>query len=182
MLTITAAFALAVPPLLPPEPPPRVRPVNELHCIYDEASEATRNAAARHMWVLDRDSQAMVDLLYEAQDACRHRHNWDSEELVMAYTYVQGAVFLDFARARLSAMHIDPTRLDRIYRAGPVGERTQRDSNVASRRWLAELQRDRARYATDPDIVSHGAVFLYALASVERTERMWLRLTPFSWF
>jgi hypothetical protein len=180
MFAFAAALALAVPPFIPPEPEPALRPAAELRCIYEETPRRTRDATALHMWTQDRDYAAVVALLSEAQDICRHRHDWGGRELLAAFNYAQSAMLLDYARARLSALHIDTSRFDRIYRAVPVEERTRRDSNAALRNVVADLLRDPAAYATDPAIAGHSGIYLSALISLERAERMWAGLIPFS--
>ena len=171
-----------MPPIVTPEPKPVLRPPEELHCIHDEASPAVRDATALHLWRLDGNAAAIVALLSDAQNACRHRHNWSDRDLVIAFSYAQNAALLHYARARLSALHIDTSRLDRVYRALPVEERTRLDSRVASRSLVAEFLGNPAAYAGDPDMAAHSGIYAAALIAVERAERMWAWLLPYSLF
>lgn len=175
-------LVLAVPPLIPPEPKPVLRPPQELHCIYDGASPAVRDAAALHMWTQDRNATAIVELLSDAQNACRHRNNWSDRDLVIAFNYAQHFMLLHYARARLSALHVDTSRLDRAYRTSPAEERTRLESRTGSRSMVAEFLGNPAAYAGDPEIAAHSGIYLSALIGVERAERMWAGQLPYSLF
>jgi hypothetical protein len=184
MLAFAAALALAVPPLIPPEPKPVDRPAAELHCIYEETPAATRERIGGRLWSMDGTPHdigvAVSDLFSAAVDRCRFRHAWNAREMTLSLNYAQGIVLRQYGRAQFRTLHIETARLDALYRALPGGARLAEDMRPANASLVTELLGRPAAYAADPQILQHAPDYLSALAMIERAERMWAESPPVS--
>ena len=152
------------------------RPIEELHCMYDAASEQVRDRVGQAYWSGSDSPNSPARLLEAAARQCVERHGWGAGQLEHASRYAMGMAAVRYIRARMAAMGLSIAAWDEVYETSSVADRSRlgQPPSVRDRAIAAITAEQRAR---DPEIIGHSAAFFAMRAMVERAERWWAGLS-----